>query len=112
MKLQKQANLFLHVCVLFACYSLAGCQKNMNAKETSALSTTSSNKTAGILSTSGIGGYNLTSTSDRVIAFDYEHSGRLDYLLLYRPGSKNCWIVKNTNGAFTAVYSSSNGIGG
>jgi hypothetical protein len=113
MKLQKLANVFLYVCVLFACYSLAGCQKNMNAKdESAALATSSSSKTAGILSNSGIGGYNLDNTADRVIAFDYEHTGRQDYLLLYRPGQKNCWIVKNSLDGFTPVYQSSNGIGG
>lgn len=113
MKLQKQAKLFLYVSVLFACYSLAGCQKNMNTKDAATLSSSSSSsKTARILSTSGIGGYNLNSTADRAIAFDYEHSGRQDYILLYRPGQKNVWIVKNTNGVFTPVYSSSNGIGG
>jgi hypothetical protein len=63
----------------------------------------------------GIGGYDLKSTNDRVFAFDYESSGKLDYLALYRPGTGTIWILKNTNGAFTPVYRQGdpgNGIGG
>jgi hypothetical protein len=52
----------------------------------------------------GIGGYDLTSPADKVFAFDYEHSGRLDYLVLYRPGIGIVWILKNDNGNFSAVY--------
>ena len=61
---------------------------------------------------SGIGGYNLDNGNDLVISLDYEHSGRQDYLVCYRPGSKNCWILKNTGGVFAPVYSSADGIGG
>jgi hypothetical protein len=74
MKLQKRADLFLYVGVLLICYSLAGCRKNTNIKDATELSSSSSNANARILSTSGIGGYNLNSTADRVIAFDYEHT--------------------------------------
>jgi hypothetical protein len=112
MKLQKQASLFLYVSVLFACYSLAGCRKNTNIGDAAELSSSSSNANARILSTSGIGGFNLDNAADKAIAFDYEHSGRQDYILLYRPGQKIVWIVKNDGGAFSAVYSSANGIGG
>ncbi|MBB5781748.1 S1 family peptidase [Nonomuraea jabiensis] len=64
-------------------------------------------------SSAGIGGYDLKSTADRIIAFDYEHSGRLDHLLLYRPGGKTAWILKHGAGnTFTAVFHSSTGIGG
>ena len=63
-------------------------------------------------STAGIGGYPLTSTSDRIIAFDYDGSGLSNYLLLYGPGNSNVSIVKNASGTFSAVFSSSNGIGG
>lgn len=52
-----------------------------------------------------LAGYNLTSPHDRIFAFDYDHSGKLDYLVLYRPGTKMLWIVKNNgNGIFTPVY--------
>ena len=63
----------------------------------------------------GIGGYDLKSPADRVFAFDYDHSGKLDYLALYRPGTGTFWILKNTNGNFTPVYQQGdpgNGIGG
>ncbi|MGI5270262.1 S1 family peptidase [Nonomuraea sp. CA-218870] len=64
-------------------------------------------------SSAGIGGYNLQSTADRVIAFDYEHTGKLDHLLLYRPGGKTAWILKHGVGnSFAAVFHSSAGIGG
>jgi len=63
----------------------------------------------------GIGGYDLASTADRVHAFDYDHSGKLDYLVLYRPGTGTIWILKNHLGAFTPVYhqgAPGTGIGG
>ena len=63
----------------------------------------------------GIGGYDLKSSADRAFAFDYEHSGKLDYIALYRPGTGTMWILKNTGGSFAAVFSQGdpgNGIGG
>ena len=59
----------------------------------------------------GIGGYDLKSPADRAFAFDYEHSGKLDYLVFYRPGNGNVCILKNDNGNFSAVYAQS-GIAG
>jgi DNA-binding winged helix-turn-helix (wHTH) protein len=54
--------------------------------------------TAGTLSAAysgiGIGGYNLMSPSDRVLAFDYDHTGKPDYLTLYRPGTGLVQIVR------------------
>jgi hypothetical protein len=35
----------------------------------------------------GIGGYDLKSPADRAFAFDYDSSGKLDHLALYRPGT-------------------------
>ncbi|KAI9764753.1 MAG: hypothetical protein M1839_005710 [Geoglossum umbratile] len=64
---------------------------------------------------SGIGGYDLKSTADRAFAFDYDHSGKLDHIVLYRPGTGTIWILKNTNGTFTPVYRQGDpgtGIGG
>jgi hypothetical protein len=63
----------------------------------------------------GIGGYDLKSTADRVFAFDYDHSGKLDHLALYRPATGTIWILKNTGGTFTPVYNQGDfgfGIGG
>jgi len=63
----------------------------------------------------GIGGYDLASPSDRIVPFDYDGSGKLDHLVLYRPGSGTIWILKNTKGQFTPVYAAGapgNGIGG
>jgi len=63
----------------------------------------------------GIGGYDLKSSMDRAFAFDYDHSGKLDHLALYRPGTGTMWILKNTGGVFSAVYAQGdpgNGIGG
>src|SRR5438128_890426 len=64
---------------------------------------------------SGIGGYDLRSTLDRAFAFDYDGSGKLDHLVLYRPGTGTIWILKNNGGAFSPVYAQGDpgsGIGG
>ncbi|KAH8647928.1 hypothetical protein BX600DRAFT_389652 [Xylariales sp. PMI_506] len=64
---------------------------------------------------SGIGGYDLKSTADRLFAFDYDHSGKLDHLVCYRPGRGTCWILKRMGATFTAVFNQGdpgNGIGG
>ena len=63
----------------------------------------------------GIGGYDLASPYDRVFAFDYEHSGKLDHLVLYRPGTGTLWILQNESGKFTPVFKEGcpgEGIGG
>jgi hypothetical protein len=64
--------------------------------------------------TTGIGGYNLADARDRIVAFDYDHSGKQDHLLLYRPGARTAFVVGHgTGNTFTAVYSSTTaGIGG
>ncbi len=64
---------------------------------------------------SGIGGYDLKSSADQAFAFDYDGSGKLDHLALYRPGTGTIWILKNSGGNFTPVYAQGdpgNGIGG
>lgn len=61
---------------------------------------------------SGIGGYDLKSTADRALAFDYEHSGKQDYLVFYRPGTGIIWILNNLNGVFSSVRNGTRGIGG
>ncbi len=63
----------------------------------------------------GIGGYDLRSAADRVFAFDYDSSGKLDHLALYRPGTGTIWILKNTGGTWSPVYRQGDpgtGIGG
>jgi hypothetical protein len=60
----------------------------------------------------GIGGYDLASPADRVFAFDYNNVGKLDHLVLYRPGEGNIWILRNSAGTFTPVYASDSGIRG
>lgn len=63
----------------------------------------------------GIGGYDLKSPADQIFAFDYDHSGKLDYLALYRPGTGTIWILRNVDGAFLPVYKEGDpgiGIGG
>lgn len=34
----------------------------------------------------GIGGYDLQDPRESAFAFDYNHSGRLDHIAIYRPG--------------------------
>ena len=61
---------------------------------------------------SGIGGYDLASSSDRLVAFDYNGSGLNDHLLAYRPGTGTVSVLSNTTGSFAPVFMSSTGIGG
>jgi len=42
----------------------------------------------------GIGGYDLGDPADRAFAFDFDSSGKLDHLALYRPGTGTMWILK------------------
>ena len=67
-----------------------------------------------------IGGYDLANAADRVIAYDYDGTGKLDHLVCYRPGIGAIFIVKKVGasdspGAFLAVYHQGDrgqGIGG
>ena len=69
-----------------------------------------------VYSGTGLGGFDLSDARDQVVAFDFDHSGRQDHLLLYRPGGKRVVIVRHdANNGFTAVYttpSTTLGIGG
>jgi len=60
----------------------------------------------------GIGGYDLSSTSDCAFAFDYNSSGKLDHVVLYRPGTGIIQIIQNKGGNFSPVVSSTTGLGG
>ena len=62
--------------------------------------------------TAGIGGYDLSSSADKVIAFDYAHSGRADHLLMYRPGSNVVQVVRRAaDGTYAQVFRSTTGLG-
>ncbi|KAK7431783.1 hypothetical protein QQZ08_001723 [Neonectria magnoliae] len=65
---------------------------------------------------SDIGGYDLRSPDDRMFAFDYNRSGRIHHLELYRPGTGTFWILRrDTDGKLSPVYQKGdpgNGIGG
>jgi hypothetical protein len=65
-------------------------------------------------SSTGIGGYDLLSPNDQLIAFDYYSIGIGDHLLAYRPGAQAAFVIENVNGTgvFGAVSTSSSGIGG
>ncbi|KAL4894157.1 hypothetical protein BDV59DRAFT_201011 [Aspergillus ambiguus] len=60
----------------------------------------------------GIGGYDLKDLGDKAFAFDYNHSGRLDHIALYRPGHGNFFILEHNNNGFSPVFYSGDGIGG
>jgi hypothetical protein len=63
-------------------------------------------------STTGICRYDLASPADRAFAFDYDGSGKLDHLVLYRPGGRALDIFKKQNdGSFKEVYYTRNGVG-
>ncbi|CAM1500910.1 Fc.00g100720.m01.CDS01 [Cosmosporella sp. VM-42] len=62
----------------------------------------------------GIGSYDLRSKADRAFAFDYDSSGKMDHIALYRPGTGTMWILRNQDGNFSPVYNQGdpgNGIG-
>jgi pimeloyl-ACP methyl ester carboxylesterase len=64
---------------------------------------------------SGIGGFDLRNGNDKMFAFDYNGNGRLDHLVIYRPGTGTVWILRNNSGTFTPVYRQGDpgsGIGG
>jgi hypothetical protein len=64
-------------------------------------------------SRTGIGGYDLASPDDRAFAFDYDGSGKLDHLVLYRPGAGFLDVQKKKNdGSFEHVYRTHTGVGG
>jgi hypothetical protein len=64
-------------------------------------------------STTGIGGYDMMSVNDKIISFDYDHTGHKNYLVCYRPGSETIWIIgKSVGGVFSAVVKGTHGIGG
>src|SRR5205814_1845923 len=44
---------------------------------------------------SGIGDYDLADATDQVVPFDYDHSGKLDHLVAYRPGTGIIHVVKH-----------------
>ena len=62
---------------------------------------------------SGIAGYDLMSSADLAISFDYTDSGSADHLLFYRPGTGVAYVVQKNTGAntYTTVFASSHGIG-
>jgi hypothetical protein len=55
--------------------------------------------------------YDLKRPGSQALAFDYDHSGKLDHLVFYRPGAGTIAILKNLEGAFVPVYEG-RGIGG
>jgi hypothetical protein len=65
----------------------------------------------------GIGGYDLGRKADRAFAFDYESTGKLDHIVLYRPDEHICWVVGRKDGTFIRRFphdenAPHNGIGG
>ena len=52
---------------------------------------------------SGLGGWDFKDLNDHIVAFDYDHTGKMDYLFVWRGQKGICSIIKNTNGVFTPV---------
>jgi hypothetical protein len=62
-----------------------------------------------LASGNGFLNYNLDSSADRIVSFDYNGDGK-DDLLFYRPGKKTAYIMRSDGGGnFTNVYSSATG---
>ena len=66
----------------------------------------------GVSTANGIGGYDLKSPADLAFAFDYKGTGKLDHIVLYRPGAGTIFIEEKQNGAYVPVFQSFSGIGG
>jgi len=56
--------------------------------------------------------YDAAANPELGFAFDYDSSGKLDHLVLYRPGTGAISILKQRAGSFSPVYRTDNGIGG
>jgi hypothetical protein len=53
----------------------------------------------------GVGGFNLRNPNDRAFAFDFDGFGRLDHIVLYRPGAGNFVVLKKgPQGGLVSVY--------
>jgi len=68
----------------------------------------SGNHTSG----SGIGGYDIMATNDKIIAYDYSSSGHTKDLICYRPTKGIFYCLQNTGNGFTPVVRSTGGVGG
>ncbi|OCL08762.1 hypothetical protein AOQ84DRAFT_376448 [Glonium stellatum] len=53
---------------------------------------------------SRISGYDLRSKDDRAFAYDFSGSGKLDHLVLYKPGKGVIFIIANQSGVLAALY--------
>ena len=58
-------------------------------------------------------GFDFASADDKCFAFDYNHSGKMDHLVLYRPGAGIFVVVKNDGaGKMVTVFTSVGGVAG
>lgn len=68
-----------------------------------------------VQSSNGIGSapnnYDLSDSRDKIVPYDMDGTGHLNYLICYRPGMRAFWIFKNNGGVFTCVLRSSGGVG-
>lgn len=96
----------VHGLVLAFIIVLAGCRKDL--KDTGIATPPTQSPTPVLtpnLSTSGIGGYDIHGLLDQAVAYDYQHSGTPDYLIMYRPGYGFCWVLTHTlQNTFVPVY--------
>ncbi|MFG3558438.1 transposase family protein [Micromonospora sp. NPDC047557] len=65
-----------------------------------------------LISSSGIAGYDLADTRDRIVAFDYAHTGMADHLAVYRPGTGYLDVVRHDPAdTYLAIHVSHRGVG-
>ncbi|KAH8652232.1 hypothetical protein BX600DRAFT_441127 [Xylariales sp. PMI_506] len=60
----------------------------------------------------GIGTFDLRETNDLAFAFDWSHSGKNDYVVLYRHGRGVFYVLSRKTGTFIPVFALSRGLGG
>jgi len=61
----------------------------------------------------GLGGWDMSSPADRVVAFDYYGTGKMDHLVLYRPGTGLIAVLEHgSSNTFYLMGVWSNGLAG
>jgi hypothetical protein len=61
----------------------------------------------------GFSGFDLRMSTDSSFAYDWDHSGKKNAVVFYRPGYGTFWIVQRlASGAWNPVITSDTGIGG
>jgi hypothetical protein len=67
---------------------------------------------AELLSHAGLAGYDFMSPDDQAFAFDLTGTGKLDHIVVYRPGAGNFVVLDHSTGTFRIELTGTSGVGG